>query len=85
MGDMVQREFVSIDAKTKSITLAGGSIVRVQGEPSYELFEHQIVYMWNRVHKAKWQGDEDYTDYIPACYLSLADAEANKLTIYREK
>jgi len=47
------------------------------------LFQHTIVARWNEL-KEHYKDDDDYSDYVPAYYLSLQDINDNNLHIVQD-
>jgi hypothetical protein len=42
--------------------------IRLEVEPSMELFMEVLGNKWDLHYKQQWTGDEDYTDYVPIYY-----------------
>jgi len=86
-GDL---QIVSYDMNLK--TIIGQDLFRTRPRICLQLstdksdrdfFERKIVKRWNEELKKNYEGDEDFTDYLPGFYASLEDMYKGKLELYR--
>jgi hypothetical protein len=89
LGDYIyiDNQFYAIESYDETTQLLVTSTMKtfhLDLEPDFELFMEKLGYDWDNRYKEQWQGDEDYTDYVPIYYSTRADFVTKKPIWYNK-